>query len=130
MPDAPKITIDLFLATSIRGHASDHLNVEGLPAEMYAALRDVICERKRQDAKFGEQNHNYPIWKVILGEELGETDQAWLESTFYSGDEETRNAHLANFRVELVQVAAVALAMIEACDRNGWHIPKPKETSA
>lgn len=92
------------------------------------AMRSVIQERMRQEAKWGEQDHSYPLYKVILGEELGEADRAYLEGTFYAGDKESRDKHLANLRVELVQVAAVALAMVECCDRNNWHVPPKGKT--
>jgi len=79
------------------------------------AIHDVIKERLRQEQKWGEQNHEYPIWRVILGEELGETDQEFLKTVFEGEPERA-----PKIREELVQVAAVALAMIECCDRNGW----------
>ena len=67
---------------------------------------DMIDERKRQDAKWGEQSHSLPWWMLILGEEFGEAQKAILE-----GDH-------AGYRAELVQVAAVAIAAIESFDRG------------
>jgi NTP pyrophosphatase (non-canonical NTP hydrolase) len=60
-------------------------------------------ERGRQDAKWGEQNHDPAYWLAILGEEFGEVCKAVCEG---KQDE---------YREELVHVAAVAVSMIE-CD--------------
>ncbi len=48
---------------------------------------------------------------MILGEEVGEANKAALEAKFGSKT-------LAEYREELVQVAAVAVAMIQCLDRN------------
>lgn len=69
---------------------------------------DLEMERMRQDAKWGEQNHHPDHWRVILGEELGEMDKENLER---NGD---------RYREELVQVAAVAVAMLESYDRGNF----------
>lgn len=82
----------------------------------FTALRDVLAERKRQDAKWGEQNHDPFTYLTILTEEVGETAQAALSMRFGSGDP----AHL---REEAVQVAAVALAIVECLDRQKWKWP-------
>lgn len=77
------------------------------------ALRDVSRERDSQDAKWGEQNHDPFCYLAILGEEVGEANEAALDLRFADG---TRQ-HL---REELIQVAAVAVAMVECLDRNAW----------
>jgi len=69
-------------------------------------LQDIMEERARQDAKWGVQNHYPHTWLVILGEEVGEACQAAFEERF------------ADYRKELTQVAAVALAAIECLDRK------------
>ena len=99
------------------------------------ALRDVIEERKRQDDKWGEQNHQdgteasprriaradaagaicdkafaipgAAAWEYILMEEVFEAAACAPNSP--------------ELRKELIQVAAVALAWVEAMDRR----PKP-----
>lgn len=76
-----------------------------------SAIRE---ERRRQDEKWGLQNHTYPTWKVILGEELGEADNEWLKGHF--GKRNTGK----ELREEMVQCAAVLVAMLECGDRNGW----------
>ncbi len=76
-------------------------------------LGDVYAERARQDAKWGEQNHLPMEWITILGEEFGEVCRAAFEA-YWNGQ---RPEH---YREELIQVAAVAVAMVEAYDRNGF----------
>ena len=69
-------------------------------------LAEALFERTRQDELWGEQNHSPEVWCAILMEEVGEAAHAVLER---GGD---------NYREELVQVAAVAVAMVESYDRN------------
>jgi NTP pyrophosphatase (non-canonical NTP hydrolase) len=72
------------------------------------AMIDVLEERRRQDAKFGNQDKNtFPVWMTILTEEVGEAAKEILER------------RLPELREELVQVAAVALKMIERLDEAG-----------
>ncbi len=66
----------------------------------------MLYERKRQDGKWGEQNHHPLKWLAILAEEFGEASKAWLEGEG------------VKYRDELVHVAAVALAAIESFDRQ------------
>ena len=75
----------------------------------------VLTERQRQDAKWGEQNHPNEWWLAILGEEFGELSQAVLETHFKNGSDK---GGIENIRREAIQVAAVAIAMIECIDRN------------
>lgn len=97
----------------------------------FGVLAEVATERARQDEKWGEQNHpngtgptmsrlnaadrarkdcdraaqnGTVTWRHILTEEMAE---AYAES-----DAET-------LRAELIQVAAVAVAWVEAIDRSG-----------
>lgn len=77
---------------------------------------DVNHERVRQDGLWGEQNHDPFTWLAILGEEVGEAAKAALEIRFGKGP-------LAHYREELVQVAAVACAMVECIDRGTWTWP-------
>ena len=75
-------------------------------------LGEIINERKRQDDKWGEQNHQPSIWLVILGEEVGEACKAVLEMD------------CEEYRKELIQVAAVAIAAVESYDRSTENEPK------
>ncbi len=75
---------------------------------------EIQQERNRQDEKWGIQNHHILEWIPILGEEVGEVNKAALEYHFrYKNSKST-----AQYRKELVQVAAVACAMIECLDRQ------------
>ncbi len=79
-------------------------------------FNEIKQERQRQDAKWGEQNHCPVEWCAILGEEVGEVNKAALEAHFYPLF--NNDVQLANYREELIQVAAVAVAMIESFERN------------
>ena len=81
------------------------------------ALNNVIYERKSQDAKWGEQNHKPSTWLMILGEEVGEANKAVLESMING---KFQDDLVMKYRDEMVQVAAVALAAVEAFDRGKW----------
>jgi NTP pyrophosphatase (non-canonical NTP hydrolase) len=83
-------------------------------------MAEVLAERARQDAKWGEQNHDPFVYGAILGEELGEFMQAALKARFESPDAFTGIGHLQDLRKEAVQCAAVALAIVECIDRNKW----------
>jgi NTP pyrophosphatase (non-canonical NTP hydrolase) len=78
------------------------------------AFSSISQERRRQDEKWGEQNHPDPVWLAILTEEVGEAAQEVLTKEF--GDAAKGHGSL---REELVHVAAVAAAWIECLDRNG-----------
>lgn len=72
---------------------------------------EIELERAAQDKKWGTQNHAPNDWCMILGEEVGEVNKAALEAKFASKS-------LKEYREELVQVAAVTVAMIQSVDRN------------
>ncbi len=67
-------------------------------------LEHVYNERVRQDTIFGAQEHDLEEWYTILGEEVGEVAMAILEQDY------------DNLKDELIQVAAVCIAMIEDID--------------
>jgi len=92
----------------------------------FTALRDVIAERKRQDAKWGEQNHDPFLYLTILGEEYGETCKAALEARFHEPALDVGYLRkLEHLREEAVQTAAVALAIVECIDRKKWRWSTP-----
>tara|TARA_Y100001968_G_C19182864_1_gene631320 strand:+ start:453 stop:689 length:237 start_codon:yes stop_codon:yes gene_type:complete len=66
----------------------------------------ILSERNKQDIKWGEQNHDIYKWLAILGEEVGEVNKAALENKY----DEVFD--------ELIQIAAVSVAMIESLERN------------
>lgn len=73
---------------------------------IYNIYESVFIERSRQYQKWGLQDHDEDKWMTILMEEIGEVARAILE------DDPN------NYREELIQVAAVAFAAIEAFDRK------------
>lgn len=77
------------------------------------ALEHVNLERDRQEAKWGEQNHDPFTYLTVLGEEFGELCQAALHAKFGGRAAE-------KLREEAVQTAAVALAIVECLDRGKW----------
>lgn len=80
-------------------------------------LSEVVAERIRQDSKWGEQNHDPFVYKSILDEEVGEYAKAVNEAYF-------NGASLAAMRAEIIQVAAVAVAIVECLDRGKWQWPE------
>ena len=81
-------------------------------------LDEVLHERRRQEALFGEQNHELPVYLSLLVEEVGEVGRAVNEITHKDSD-----TGLADAREELVQVAALAVAIVERIDRIGKMAP-------
>lgn len=83
---------------------------------MESIFEEIKNERLAQDAKWGEQNHKPIEWVAILTEEIREVSKEALEYHFkkYYRDVD----QLANYRKELIQVAAVAVAMIQCLERN------------
>jgi hypothetical protein len=78
-----------------------------------AILEEVLQERDSQDRVWGTQHHTALEWIPILGEEFGEVCKAAGESHHGYGESEW-----SDYRLDLVQVAAVAVAMIESYDRG------------
>lgn len=55
---------------------------------------------------------------TILGEEFGEASRAALEVYFAHRKRPQKRTWLERLRMELIQVAAVAVAIVEHLDRN------------
>lgn len=95
-----------------------------------AIFDQIHAERERQDLKFGEQNHIPIEWCAILGEEVGEVNKEALEHHFnffkIERDETKLSEAMVRYREELIQVASVAVAMIECLDRKEHHNVKNK----
>jgi len=72
----------------------------------HGIMAEILEERDRQDDKWGEQNHSPSYWFTILMEEVGEAARAVCEWDMDS------------YREEMIQVAAVAMAIVECHDRN------------
>lgn len=70
-------------------------------------IGEIIEERRRQDAKWGtDDNHDNEVWLAILMEEVGEFAECILHHRFGGPEAD-------GLRKELVQVAAVAMKMME-----------------
>lgn len=82
-------------------------------------------ERRRQDRKWGEQNHQPEKWICILMEEVGEAAKAVLEAFPHTIQIEDREYWLQRYRKELIEVAAVAVAAVESLHRNEWLKERP-----
>lgn len=76
---------------------------------------EVLAERTRQDAKWGQQNHNNLGWTAILTEEVGEAAQASLQADPAMGEHKKTDADV---REEVIQSAAVATAWAGAIERR------------
>lgn len=76
-------------------------------------LNSIVDERVRQDEKWGEQNHSHAFWTAILGEEFGEACQEVCRLHDIPDYSDT-----TQLKKELIQVAAVAVAWLEAMERK------------
>lgn len=83
-------------------------------------IEAILQERTQQDLKWGTQDHDLGIWGAILGEEVGELSSAIL-SLIFDGSTPSRVGAIED---ELVQIAAVALAILECSSRNRWGKPE------
>ncbi len=79
----------------------------------------VEDERQRQEEKWGEQNHSFDKWMVILLEEIGEMSRASLEQ-YKNPNKAQAESNRFYLGHELIQVAAVVKVMWECGDRNNW----------
>ena len=88
-------------------------------------LSEVLRERESQEKRWGEQDHLPEEWLAILGEEFGEVARAICEFRLQG-----RRMAGPEIRAELIQLAAVAVAMVECSDRKGWSLLSSKEAFA
>ena len=84
-------------------------------------IADVRDERVRQDNMWSEQNHTPFEYLAILGEEVGEANRGAMKAYDWKLKNWPSLKDLENYREELVQVAAVAVAAIECLDRAKWR---------
>lgn len=104
----------------------------GAAAVTKCVLEDVFLEREHQDFKWGVQDHRPADYLAILAEEFGEASKEVVEPTF-APTKEKRLQRRLYLRTELIQTAAVAVAMIECLDRaaekekaDGTLAPQPE----
>ena len=80
------------------------------------AIAEILEERNRQNEKWGEQNHDPFTYLTIFIEEAGEFAESALHSLF-GGSAAT------GLYGEAVQMAAVAMAIVESLNRDKWTWP-------
>lgn len=94
---------------------------------MEKTITQIQAEITKQNQKFGIQNHSPIEWMAILMEEVGEASQAAVDWHFKYPNKvkdeavefsELQNQRLQNYKSELVQVAAIAIQMVECLERN------------
>lgn len=77
------------------------------------AIQDVRAERRHQDQKWGHtfDDKNTPNdWVAYITQYAGQAAQLKFDPT--------------GFRSQMIKVAALAVAAVEACDRAGGNMPK------
>lgn len=112
---AMKELFDRLLEADQNGKLPEEIPYQAAWMELTHAINDVLDERKRQDAKWGEQNHNPFIYYAIVGEEFGELGEALLQTKFGGP-----KGGFDNIRKEAIHTAATALALIECLDRGKY----------
>lgn len=97
---------------------------------MEKVFNDIVLERQRQNEKWGEQNHNTVEWIAILTEEVGEAAKEAVdyhfknnipnqkESCHFNEDRDIQHFTLVRLRKELIEVAAVAVQIVECLDKK------------
>lgn len=81
---------------------------------------DIFKERDRQFAKWGKQEYCLVEWVAILTEEVGEAAKEAVDYHFNQDHHlpATQEMHIRCMRKELVEVAAVAMQIIEDLDER------------
>lgn len=90
---------------------------------------EVLGERERQDARWGEQNHpdgtgdlvevaDAVFTRQLCDDAFRDGEGTWLHILAEEVAEAFAESDPAKLRVELIQVAAVAVAWVEAIDRR------------
>nr|WP_319266007.1 MazG-like family protein [uncultured Draconibacterium sp.] len=93
---------------------------------MEKVLNEVKAERHRQNEKWGVQDHHPIEWMSILMEEVGEASKEIVDWNFANGinnvkdkvSPDVQEKRLKDYRAECIQIAAVAVQMVESLDRN------------
>lgn len=97
-------------------------------------FEEIQKERNKQDEKWGEQNHPFTFTTAGAAKMIADMARSACDEAFAEGrgnwklilKEEVQEAfaeaaagNVKEFREELIQTAAVVVAMIECLDRNG-----------
>lgn len=98
--------------------------------EHHRVFADIRDERARQDKKWGPQNHpdgtasdefNVRMseqWKEHVDRKAAEGSTDWISILFEEAYEASCETDPVRLRAEVVQIAAVAVAWLEAIDRR------------
>jgi hypothetical protein len=99
-----------------------------MPDELMAVLAEVAAERRRQDARWGEQNHPDgagPAYAAEAARRRAGSERAaeagqltWRHILLEEVAEAGAEHEPKRLREELIQVAAVAVAWAQAIDRR------------
>lgn len=91
-------------------------------------LEEVFTERERQHEKWGEQNHpdgtdaihteTMERARILCAVRVAEGNVTWKHILFEEVAEASAETNQFKLRKELIQVAAVAVAWVEAIDRR------------
>lgn len=94
---------------------------------MEETINKVRNERKRQNEKWGIQDHNPVEWIAILTEEVGEASKESVDFHFGNGLNGSKEANdfiqkdrVNKIKTELIQVAAVAIQAVESIERQAF----------
>jgi hypothetical protein len=85
----------------------------------YSPLVAVMVERAQQIEKWGEQNHDDLAWLAILTEEVGEAAECVCKTSVGPATVEDPEHFGGDLEREVIQIAAVAVAWVEAIKRRG-----------
>ena len=100
------------------------MNCELPMHERIAAIRELSIpeciwqERVKEDAKWGEQNHDDFGWLSILSEEVGEAAQCLNKSYLDPVERAEAMEWRGLLEIELIQIAATAVAWLECIRRR------------
>jgi len=91
-----------------------------VPGEATKAFKAIRDERERQNEKWGVQTHSLCGWIAVLTEEVGEAAREALDIEINPkpGKLGDYSDAFERFRKEMVQVAAVAVQILEYLDRD------------
>lgn len=86
-------------------------------------LNEVAAERRHQYDKWGDQIHTVSHWMSILEEEIGEAEKEAVEFEAKRFKAKHPDFILEGVRAELIQAAAVAVAIVEWIDEGATYPP-------
>lgn len=88
---------------------------------MYKIISLIHEERERQDKIWGfPQNNTIAEWGLILGEEYGEVIREMNDLTFLFDNLNRGKAIQKRLKEELIQLAAVAISILEHLDMHDY----------